>query len=92
MINKELEKQARTWANNIIERFKTKEINILRGEEKKLYDELEEWNWFQLCPLSDDNPILSNVLTAKKYAILKWQKDHPQVKRTPWQMVTGRVR
>ena len=92
----EIKPTADDWAEKVYHRFclaKEDPAVALDGEDLSMYDELKEWGWFDLCPIGDDNaePITRMFLALRKFAKLKWQRDHPpKEKLSKWEKVTGK--
>jgi hypothetical protein len=95
-MDKELQKQATQWAESVSAAFLLSyenPANPLSGEALEIYKELQEWGWFALNPVTGDTTNTKILLGMKKYAKLKWAKDHPpKVKLSRWEVVTGKGR
>lgn len=97
MIDKSIQSVASDWAEKIIHNMflSVNPEYKLEGEALEIYNNLKEWGWFDLHPLTVDEGEDSTrlLLTMNKYAKIKWAKDHPPRKKpSKWEMVTGKAR
>lgn len=97
MIDKSLQLVAADWAEQIVHNI-CLSINPqykIEGESLEIYNNLKEWGWFDLHPITDDDKEESTrlLLTMNKYAKLKWAKDHPPKKKpSKWEIVAGKAK
>jgi len=96
MIDKSIQKLASDWAEKILHSISLS-VNSeykIEGEALSIYNNLKEWGWFDLHPLTDEEEETTRLLlTMNKYAKMKWAKDHPpREKRSKWEMVTGKAK
>ena len=70
----------------------TKQIS---GEALKVYNELQEWNWFDDMPIekSGNLNIYRKMIAMTQYRHMKWVKSHPtkEKPRSKWEYVMGRM-
>lgn len=102
MIDLEIKKKADDWADKVyfdICVAANDPTVVLSEEEKIIYSELKEWGWFELCPVGENDinehaeQITKMHLAFRKYAKLKWQKDHPaKPQLSKWEKVVGKSR
>tara|TARA_Y100000310_G_C20002152_1_gene499030 strand:+ start:73 stop:378 length:306 start_codon:yes stop_codon:yes gene_type:complete len=97
MKDTELKSTADDWAEKIYHQIclACEDPTIgLEAETARIYGELKEWGWFDLCPIGDDNAenVTRMHLALRKYAKLIWEKEHPpKQKLSKWEIVTGKT-
>jgi hypothetical protein len=72
---------------------KTNPIVKIEGEALSVYNELEEWGWFENFPIEDEKHdwIYRTMLAMTQYRHLRWAKDHPpKPQKSKWEVVMGK--
>lgn len=91
--DKELEKTAYEWANNLCSEFYAgivDPLNPLSSEALEIYAALKSFGFFQKYD-HDNNAEVVKALAFARYRDLSWQKKHPpKPKMSKWERVTGR--
>lgn len=94
-IDNHLFDQAKYWAESVVGNFHKYNNNEISkfdsDDENRLWNELTEFGWFDLCPLGKGDEITKCHLAIQKYGKLKWNKENDKKnKLSKWEIVTGK--